>query len=688
MGEYRTHTEPKSFPVDYRQFLRWKSIYDLNELKTLFNGVKEFAFDTETTGLDYTKLKLAGFSVCMDGTNGYYIPIAHKSDVNASRELLDYVVSKIMDDNIHVLMFNKKYDLNVLEIAEGYVIGTRFNVHDAQTATWLRDTDYTMPSLKWASEYFLGYAQPTYEDTVGTSTFDYAKVSDVVEYASMDAICTFRLMKQFFELFPDLRDILALDDQAAEVLRVFERERIRLNLQWLDSEYSKVTFDIKRLEIDIYNLAGYSFNINSGPQVADALIKSGIILKNKTPGGKWATDADTLAEINHPLTKMLIQHSQLSTYLGTFVSNLKEQIGDDGKVRFNYKTCSTVTGRLSSGSDAGNTYFIALNAQNIPKPKQIEVLVYKDLNAITGWSIASLADSCNLNEKGHPVSMKPEYGEYGYICETGTSSSIRSAFLPDDDESVWVSFDYSGQELRIAANFSGEPVFVNAFKTGGDPHMETAKKIYGAQADKNDRRNAKGANFALQYGGTDYTLKVNLGITKQEAKVFFDAYCKSMNVLVDWQGYMKRLARKTGVVETAFGRKFRLKKFFKDTASWKQQSAGERYALNYPIQGTGGDVIRIVLVRVYKFFDAMVRRGLNGFTFKSTVHDEVNFSVKKSFLHTFVINVPEMAIMDFPGWEVPLTVDLSIGPNWAEQISYKYDEATRVYTPKGTLIKN
>lgn len=680
--EWRTHFEPKARLVDYKSVLKWEAVYTLDRLHELFEGKTEFSFDTETTGLDYYKLRLAGFSFSFDGITGYYVPIAHKRDTNAPRECLDFIVAKICDYNMTVLMFNKKYDLNVLELCEGYNIGIRYNVKDCQALVWLRDTDFAMPSLKWASEHFLGIVQPRYEEIAGESTFDYALVSEVVEYASLDAICTKRLVKQTIDKYPDLALIFSIDDLSLEAIRKFEHEKIQLDLDWLKKEESAVFFKLKELEKKIFAITGYEFNINSTIQTADALLKCGIILTQKTETKKWAVSEDVLAKIDHPVTKLLIEHSHLTTYLGTFIKNLIKESDAEGRIRFNYKGCNVITGRFSSAGDAKNTYYAALNAQNIPKPKQIEVAMVRDESFATGWVIRPLDEVAIIQDK-KVVGAKGGVKEF-YVCETGTRDhGVRCSFLPDDPESVWVSIDYSGQELRIAANFSGEPTFVNAFMTGGDPHMETAKKIWGPEANKNHRRDAKGANFALQYGGTGYTLATNLGIPQSEGDNFYRLYCQAMPVLVSWQNYMKRIARRDGTVHSALGRPFRLRRFFMEGVPWKMQSYGERCALNYPIQGTGGDVIRLALGRVLNYWDKMKQAGYNGFTFKSTVHDEINFSVKVMFLHTFMKSIPSMMRMTFPEWKVPLEVDVSIGPNWGECVSYKYNAETRVYTPKG-----
>lgn len=700
---YKTHTEPPVKMVSYKNSLHWEAITTLEGLKKVLGDHKRIAFDTETNSLDYYKASIAGFSISTDGVNGYYIPIGHKQGGNAPREALDYIVEWICNDSHTTLMWNKKYDLNILEISCGYELGIRWNVKDVQALVWLRDTDFTFPSLKWASLHFLGIEQPRFDEVAGETTFDYVTVEESVEYAALDAICTFRLAMVTMQSFPNLQNIFQIDDRSLEVLRKLEHNKIRVDMSVLKNENESVAIKMQDLKKRIYKYAGHEFNVNSAKQVAEALLKAGVILTDKTPKGAYSTKADVLEKLEHPMAALMVEHNKWATYMGTFIKNFIAYTDDEG-IRFNYKTCGVVTGRLASGGDKKNSYYAGFNAQNIPKPFQADMAAVPDTESPTGWSLKSIEDIFELNDTykggvafdkniqrdadGNAL-FKVAYDEV-YIVEAGskkTGQPIRAACLPYED-SQWVSIDYAGQELRIAANFSNEPTFIDAFLNGGDPHMETAKKIWGEGAGKNERRNAKGANFALQYGGTDYTLQGNLGMSAEAAKAFYDAYCKAMPTLINWQTYMKKMAKSKGTVYSALGRPFQLGRFFGSGVKWVTQSAGERFALNYPIQGTGGDIIRIALTRVLKYWDSMRKHNVYGFELLSTVHDEINFSVRNGFLNTFMDNVPEIMTIRFPEWKIPLEVGVDIGPNWCEAFAYKYNTETKIYTPKGDLIVN
>jgi len=211
--------------VDYRQQFSWRSLTNPEKIAAILEGEKKIAFDTETNGLNPLTSRVAGYSFSVDGKTGYYVPLLHKRDVNAPREALDLIVDYIR--NNVTFMFNKKFDLNMLEIAEGYDLGHCLKVYDTQALVWLKDCDVKMPSLKWASEFYLGIRQPTYEETIeGSVTFDYARVEDVVEYAALDSICTYQLTGKMMQLMPKIKQIFKIDNLSIEAVRKFEHNDI------------------------------------------------------------------------------------------------------------------------------------------------------------------------------------------------------------------------------------------------------------------------------------------------------------------------------------------------------------------------------------------------------------------------------------------------------------------------------
>lgn len=687
MAIFGHHEQPVKL-VDYKKFLSWEVVTTLQRMKEIFSGKKIFAFDTETTGLNPEEHKVAGFSWAFDTKVGYYVPLLHKLDDNAPRECLDFMYDMIKDAQM-CFMHNKKFDLNMMQIAEGYGVEPMLNVYDTQAWNWLRDTTAKSTGLKAMSEHFLGIVQPSFADTAGDKTFDYARVEQAAEYAALDAICTFGLAQDVDKKHPDLKSIFKIDNLSIEAIRLFEIPKVPLDAEFFKIEARKASEYINELEREAHRLAGYSFNLNSPKQKAEALLKSGCVLTEKTKSGKgWKTDQDTLAKLDHPLAALIAKHGTESTYYGTFVKKLAELAEKEGGARFNYKCQGTVTGRFASGGDTKNAFYANINAQNMPKPKQALVAMVRDESFITGWRIheyqPNFGDDWAKAEQWRQ-DLADKFGEI-WICETGhPDHSVRSGYIPDGkDDSVFVSIDYSGQELRIASNFSNEKIWVNTFLSGGDLHTETAKAIWGEHADKNHRKKAKSANFGLLYGGNDYTLQGSLSLSPKEAKEFYDSYNSALPTLAKWKNYIKKKAKKEGTVRTAFGRPFRMAQFFKRGASWGQLAYGERVSLNWPVQGTGGDIIRIVIGKLLMLriknpqFNKLWR-------FVNTVHDEVNYSVKKKFLTKFMQTIPGLMRMHPKGWAVPLEVECSIGPDWGTATPYNFEmrDDKPVYTPIG-----
>ncbi len=216
------------------------------------------------------------------------------------------------------------------------------------------------------------------------------------------------------------------------------------------------------------------------------------------------------------------------------------------------------TGRLSSGSQKGNSYFVPFNIQNVPK---VEVKRYIHRDEILGYVI-------NDDPEGALGKMKAKGG-------------LRDAFVTESDEWVWVSGDYSGEELRIAANFSGEVNFIEPILEGKDLHMHVAKKMFGFE-DPDHRTSVKTLNFGVLYGATEYTVARKLGKTIQEAKDLLTKYFDTMKQLYRWQQEQIKEGRRKGFIYTYFGRPRAVFQYYNQPG---KQGYADRTCLNSPVQG-------------------------------------------------------------------------------------------------------
>lgn len=367
----------------------------------------------------------------------------------------------------------------------------------------------------------------------------------------------------------------------------------------------------KRLESlasEIYSLAGMEFNISSPAMVGEVLFdRLGLDAKAKrTKTGQYSTSEDVLEKLlpKHPVVKMIMDYRAMKKLLTTYLSALPASINPEtGRVHTNYNQTVTATGRISSS---------APNLQNIP--------------------------------------VRDEEGR-----------DIRRAFIASPGH-VFLSADYSQIELRLLADFSGDPIMTDAFRHGKDIHAITAAKIYHKEQGEvtaNERRNAKTANFGIVYGISAFGLSTRLGIPRGEAKEIIDNYFLTFPTVKQYMADSVERAREQGYVETRMGRR----RILADINSRNPVVRGysERNAINAPLQGTAADIIKVAMIRIWA---EMKERGLKS-KMTMQVHDELNFDVAEDetgVMQELVLRQMEGA---FEG-AVPLTADSGVGMNWLE----------------------
>lgn len=313
-------------------------IKDIQELPVLFEGKTLFAFDTETTGLDYTRDRIVGYSFSFDGKVGYYVPLRHMVDPEQNldpKEALTFIVEKIKTSR--VLMFNKKFDLNMLQIAEGFDLHYSYNVLDVQAYVWLKDTDEGFPSLKKSAKEILKVDTVEFSDVVQIGDFSSLSPKEAVHYASQDAVLTYQLFVWCIAELHEDQKIFKLDSDAAECFRMMEMNEIPIDRKWVEEEANRCLTQIGQLTQEIYQLVGYNFKIASNRDKAAALQQVGIVLTDKTAGGNFAVRLEILEKIDHPLAKKMVQLSRLEKYYGSYIKKL--QYMGDAPARFNYFLC-------------------------------------------------------------------------------------------------------------------------------------------------------------------------------------------------------------------------------------------------------------------------------------------------------------------------------------------------------------
>jgi len=394
----------------------------------------------------------------------------------------------------------------------------------------------------------------------------------------------------------------------AEVLREMEQAGVRIDVAMLKQAEEQLNTELQILEQQIYTSAGTTFNINSPKQVGEVLFDQlqldAKAKKSKT--GQYSTSEEVLLTLKpkHPVVGMILAYRELKKLISTYISALPTYINPEtGKIHTTYNQTVTATGRLSSSNP---------NLQNLP--------------------------------------IRSERGQL-----------IRQAVIPDGG-CVFLSADYSQIELRLMAHFSQDPHMVEAFRSGQDVHAATAAKIFGVpieEVTKDQRRQAKTANFGIIYGISAFGLAQQLDCSRTEAKALIDGYFAAFPGVIDYIERQKQLAREQGYAVTLFGRKRYLPDILSHNATVR--SFAERNAVNSPIQGTAADIIKMAMVTIHR---RLKQEGLRAQMIMQ-VHDELNFNVPVNEVE----KVREIVVSEMQNvvhLTVPLIADCGVGSNWLD----------------------
>ena len=394
----------------------------------------------------------------------------------------------------------------------------------------------------------------------------------------------------------------------AQVLHDMEQAGVRIDVEMLKQAELQLNEELQSIEQKIYASVGITFNINSPKQVGEILFDhlqlDSKAKKSKT--GQYSTSEEVLLALKpkHEVVGLILSYREIKKLISTYIAALPTYINPTtGKIHTTYNQTVTATGRLSSSNP---------NLQNLP--------------------------------------IRSERGQL-----------IRQAVIPDEG-CLFLSADYSQIELRLMAHFSQDPHLVQAFISGQDIHAATAAKIFNVSIDnvtKDQRRQAKTANFGIIYGISAFGLAQQLDCSRAEAKALIDGYFTAFPGVIDYIERQKQLAREQGYAVTLFGRKRYLPDILSHNATVR--SFAERNAVNSPIQGTAADIIKMAMVTIHR---RLKEEGLKAQMIMQ-VHDELNFNVPISE----VDRVREIVVSEMQNvvhLTVPLIADCGIGANWLQ----------------------
>jgi len=571
---------------------------------------KSVCFDTETTGLDVFSADLVGLSFCFREGEAYFVTLPDNRE--EATKILNEFKAFFLSEQIEKIGHNMKFDLLMLS---NYGIDVKGKLFDTMIAHYLLQPELRH-GMDYLAEIYLHYHTIHYEDLVGAKGKNQldirnVEISKLTEYAAEDADVTFRL-KQILEKELAANELEKLfyeiEMPLMKVLVVMEKTGVRIDSEALRQSSEILTENMLKLEKEIYEMAGGEFNINSPVQVGEVLFDRLHLddKAKKTKTGQYSTSEDVLEKLRHkhPIVDKILEYRGLKKLLSTYIDALPQLIHPKtGKIHTSYNQTNTATGRLSSSNP---------NLQNIP--------------------------------------IRDELGK-----------EIRKAFIPEEN-SLFLSADYSQIELRVMAHLSNDQNMIEAFRNGLDIHAATAAKIYKVPLEKvtpEMRRHAKTANFGIIYGISAFGLAERLGISRTEAKNLIDEYFLTYPQIKTYIESAIKKAKENGYVETLLGRK----RFLPDINSQNSVVRGfaERNAVNAPIQGSAADIIKIAMVNIQRKLE---KENLQAKMILQ-VHDELNFTVPVNELETvrkLVVYEMEHA---FP-LNVPLIVDCGVGNNWLE----------------------
>ena len=672
-------------------------VESMEDLESIFKDKKDYymAFDTETTGLDFEEIDLVGYSFCLDGKTAYYVPVYHfQYEGNLGEESVKFIYERMCEAK-KVFMYNMRYDARIMEYY-GYKENkadldkrrwmyakfdmSKVDYYDVSVPVWLADTNQKYPSLKWSSLHFLGIEQLHFDEVIeNAGSFFYLNPSeneDTVFYAAADALCTFLLATATVKYFTEAKHSAKFDNLMLYPLLHYENERIWLDGDVLKNLYIIATDRVDKMERDVYAMIGGQINLNSPVQVAQAFERLGIDTGERTSKGTMSVGIKILADLpkeyveKFPALKSYINYKKTAKLISSYIKPLLKEYERRGYCRFAYKTTEVPTGRLACGKDGKNSFFSPINAQSLPKPhvKMEDVfdlgdrnLFSKKDNIIMGYKFVY----SSYDEEGkHIIPDDPTY--IGWVEGMDDDLNIRMAISPKmlvdsgDDEFLYCSFDYAAEELRIAANLSREPNWVDAFVHGDDIHKRTAVAIWGEEHYNRDyRKMAKYANFSILYGASSHSLYADSRYgfkSLQEAEDFYNKYKKALPTLFQWQDRLIYSARRKGMLQTFFGRPRRLRSYYEN----KQIGFANRSAGNTSVQGVAGDILKMVMIKLWRaLFNN--EEFKNDVAWRVAIHDEIGYTIRATKLMRILKIIKETQSVKLPEWPVEIITDPSVG---------------------------
>lgn len=600
------------------------TIEKLNEMVHRLDSPEGFSFDTETTGKNPVAANLVGLSFSNTVNLAWYVPVGHDEGTQLP---LDQVLNTLRplfeSTSIPKVAHNACYDLTVLA-RQGVTV--RNLALDTMVAAHL--VGRKALGLKALSLELLNIEMTSITDLIGTGkkqiTMAQTSIEQAAEYAAADADITEQLrgvLEQEMEEKAVKSALNTVEIPLSSVLMRMQLNGVAMDSDLLKTMSIELGNQMSAIEANTHEIVGHKFNLNSSQQLGEVLFNELSLPPTKRTQKGYSTDASSLESLKVMLDldkvqnvdpkasrilNNILEYRQISKIKSTYTDSLPHLVNPEtGRIHTSYNQAGAATGRVSSNDP---------NVQNIP--------------------------------------VRTELGR-----------KVRKAFVAEKaPDWTLLAADYSQIELRVLAHLSQDAGLLRAFKSGQDIHAATASSVYGVPVDvvvPDMRRIAKIMNFGVIYGLSPHGISQQTGLSAKEGKMFIEAYFGQYPGISEYIDSVKSQVKNSGYVETLIGRRRYVPEA--KSSNFHVRGAGERMAINMPIQGTAADILKIAMVRIQERMDAESLRSM----MIIQVHDELIFEVPRDELDVMKSILLEM-MPSAMNLVVPLDIEIKTGDTWGD----------------------
>lgn len=570
----------------------------------LVDGINILEEQKEYLG-NYTKIasiyyEETGIAISTEDRD-FYFPLFHQGLLNQNIEK-EILIDFIQNLDIKFIAYNIKNILNMDFKFKNIQMDLMIAYHLISSQT---KVDPLMPISEYSSIEVKDF-KTVFGKQEGAliSTEEYGKYLTKISLGLLDIYD--EIEKLLLE--NDLKDVLhEIEMPLIEVLSYMEKNGIKIDKNYFKNYSLELELDLSKIEKEIYEEAGEIFNINSPKQLGEILFEKMNLPSGKKTKTGFSTDVSVLEDLDYMgynIARLILEYRKLNKLKNTYVDTLPTMVDEFSRIHTTFNQIGTVTGRLSSFEP---------NLQNIP-------------------------------------------------VKTDNGIKIREGFVADED-TLLMSIDYSQVELRVLASLSKDSNLLEAYREKKDLHSLTARKIFNLSNDEEVSREqriiAKIINFSIIYGKTAFGLSKELKIPVKEASEYINKYFEQYPRVTTFEKEIIEFAEENGFVKTLFGRKRFISGITSKNRNIKSQA--ERMAVNTVIQGTAAEVLKKVMIEIYKLL-----KDKEDIKLLLQVHDELIFEVKKVALEKYTQLLSKIMIETVKLEDVELEININSGKNWAE----------------------